>query len=247
MGSNGDKRRIWPTAAVLTLSLLAHAALMLLPLPGPRQDSPRRDRPTMVVDLAPGRAKRAAETPERTAEPEPKTERSPPEQMQQPQDPQEPQATEPADAAQSALASSAPAETPAEAAPPDATTTADRMQAQLLNAARTLGRESEQDGEVNGLQYNETPALPSQPGWLNQYTGMVRPSIGRWQGNDGSRNARVVTDSGRAFCIRTRAPTIAEVFNPWMSSAVGMMRGCGRERPRTADGENPWLRRPGAE
>lgn len=242
MGSNGDKRRIWPTAAVLTLSLLAHAALMLLPLPGPRQDSPRRDRPTMVVDLAPGPTERAAETPQGLPEPEP--ERSPPEQMQQPQ---EPQATETADAAQSALASSAPAETPAKPAPPDATTTADRMQAQLLDAARTLGRESEQDAGDNGLQYNETPALPSQPGWLNQYTGTVRPSIGRWQGNDGSRNARVVTDSGRAFCIRTRAPTIAEVFNPWMSSAVGMMRGCGRERPRTADGENPWLRQPGAE
>ncbi|WP_376690005.1 hypothetical protein [Wenzhouxiangella sp. EGI_FJ10409] len=242
MGSNGDKRRIWPTAAVLALSVLAHAALMLLPLPGPRQDSPRRDRPTMVVDLAPGPTERAAETPQGL--PEPEAERSPPEQMQQPQ---EPQATEPADAAQSALASSAPAETPAEAVPADATASADRMQAQLLDAARTLGRESEQDAGDNGLQYNETPALPSQPGWLNQYTGTVSTSIDQWKGMDGSRNVRFVTASGQTYCVRIRPPTICETFNPGMSSAVPMIRDCGRASPQAPELDNPWLRQPRAE
>lgn len=242
MDSKRRDKRAWPTAAVLALSLLLHAALLFLPLPGPRHESPLRDATTMIVDLLPRPAERAAETPERVPEPE-----QPPSEPERMQRAEEPAPAEPEVAAQSPAEEPAPTESTVAPALPDTATTADRMQAQLLSTARALGREAERTGVDDGLQYGAAPTLPSQPGWLNQYTGRVTASIDRWKGNDGSRNARVVTGSGQVFCIRTRAPTIAETFNPWMSSAVGMMRGCGRERPRAPDGENPWLRRPGSE
>ncbi|RFF32821.1 hypothetical protein [Wenzhouxiangella sediminis] len=239
MDSKRRDKRAWPTAAVLALSLLLHAGLLFLPLPGPRHESPRRDAPTVTLDLLPRPAERAADNPERLPEPE----QAPPEPTQRTAEPDSP---EPEVAAQSPAKEPAQAEAePAVApAPPDTTATADRMQAQLLSAARALGRESERAEDDKGLQYEAAPALPSQPGWLNQYTGPVTASIDRWKGNDGSRSARIVTGSGQVFCIRTRAPTIAETFNPWMSSAVGMVRDCGRERPRAPDGSDPWVRRP---
>lgn len=223
---------------MLSLSLLLHAALLLLPLTGPRFESPRRDSPTMVVDLVPRPGEREAESPERPSEPE----RPPPREQRQKQ---EPQAPEPADTAQPQLVPSAPAELLPAPDPPGAAATADRIQAQLLNTARTLGREREQVEKGTGLRYNQAPSLPSQPGWLHQHTGRVNPSIDRWKGNDGSRSARVVTGSGQVLCIRTRAPATAEIFNPWMSAAVPMVRGCGRERPEAATSEIPWLRSPG--
>jgi hypothetical protein len=241
MDSKRRDNRAWPTAAVLAVSLLLHAGLLLLPLPGPNHETTRRDAPVVTLNLLPRPAERAAENPERLPEPE----QAPPEPTQRTEEP---------DSSEPEVAAQGPAEEPAQAAklpvapaPPDAAATADRMQAQLLSAARALGRESERTEEDKGLQYQAAPTLPSQPGWLNQYTGRVTTSIDRWKGNDGSRNARIVTGSGQVICVHTRAPTIDEIFNPWMSSAVGMMRGCGRERPRAPDGENPWLRWPGSE
>lgn len=118
------------------------------------------------------------------------------------------------------------------------------IRAQLLGAARELGRGVEQPEKGQGLAYRGVPDLPSQPGWLHQYTGLVAASVDRWKSNDGSVSARLVTGNGQVFCIRTRAPTIAETFNPWISSAVPMVSKCGRERPEAPDGTDPWLRRP---
>lgn len=223
---------------MLSLSLLLHAALLFLPLAGPRFESPRRDSPTMVVDLVPRPGEREAESTARPSEPE----RPPPREKRQTQ---EPQAPESADTAQPQLVPSTPAKLLSAPNPPGAAATAGRIQAQLLNTARTLGRESEQVEKGAGLRYNQAPSLPSQPGWLHQHTGRVSPSIDRWKGNDGSRSARVVTGNGQVLCIRTRAPTTAEIFNPWMSAAVPMMSSCGRERPEGVDREDPWLRSPG--
>lgn len=238
MDSKRRERHALPAAAVLTVSLLLHAGLLLLPLPVPRQQTPRPEFSPMIVDLVAGAVDH---TPERE-ETRPPPEESPPNEPEPlaEQAPPETQGTQRATAQ-----SSSRRETQPLPASPAAAARSERIQAQLLSAARALGRESEHAGEEKGLQYDAAPALPSQPGWLHQYTGRVTPSIDRWKENDGSRNARVVTGSGRVICVRTRAPTMAEIFNPWISSAVPMMRDCGRERPDGVAGGDPWLRSPG--
>lgn len=237
MESTNREKRAWPAAVVLVVSMLVHAALLLMPLPAPRHESSRLDEPRMVVDLLPRPTDSPAESPERLPEPE-----QPPRAETRP--------LQEAAAAGSEMAAQPPARRPS---PPDtadapasssADATAERVQAQLLSAARTLGRESERAEEEKGLQYDAAPTLPSRPGWLDQYTGRVTPTVEQWRDNDGSRNSRIVTASGQVVCVRTRAPTIDEVFNPWMTSAVPMVRGCGRERPDSLDATNPWLRRP---
>lgn len=229
MDSNGDKKSLWPAAGVLTLSVLLHLSLLLLPLPGPDLDEPPTEAPTLRVDL--------------TAWPPspPATEPDPP-------------APEPADSNQAvaeemASEDEAPEEPATDFPPPEHADTADSpnpraIRGQLLEVARKMGRESEATDDSPGLEFGSVPELPSQPGWLNQYTGRVTPSLDRWQGNDGSRNARVVTGSGQVVCVRTRAPTSAEIFNPWMSVAVPMASSCGRERPRPVDRSDPWHRTP---
>jgi hypothetical protein len=237
MESKRRERRAWPAAAVLLLSLLLHGALLFLPLPGPGPDSKLPATPRISVDLV-ERPRPEDRTPEpRDPSPRPRETGRVPQEEEAEATPEKTAArpVAPADPSSAAAATTRP--------PPD------RIRAQLLGTARELGREteSERTGQPEGLRYSRTPALPSQPGWLNRYTGPVETSIDRWRGNDGSRSARIVTGSGQVFCVRTRAPTMSEIFNPWMSSAVPMVSGCGRERPDAPDPANPWLRRPGTE
>lgn len=230
MDSNGDKKSLWPAAGVLTVSVLLHLSLLLLPLPGPDLDLSPSEAPTLRIDL--------------TARPP-----SPP--ATEP-DPLAPEPADPDQAVAEEMASEdeAPEEPVTDSPPPEhADTTASpnprAIRGQLLEVARKMGRESEATDDSPGLEFGSLPELPSQPGWLNQYTGRVTPSLDRWQGNDGSHNARVVTASGQVVCVRTRAPTTAETFNPWMSVAVPMASLCGRERPQAPDPEDPWVRSPG--
>ena len=230
------KQSVWSAVAALFLSLLLHAALLLVPLPALKPEPPRHAKPTMVVDLLPQPTTHAPEFSERLPEPK----RPEPEETQRPEDPKP---SKSAVAAQS-LEESTQTEPPIATVPSKATATADRMQAKILSAARTIGQQSEQDGEDDGLQYDTVPALPSRTGWLNQHTGRVDPSVDRWRGNNGSTNARIVTASGQVFCTRRRMPTMEEIFNPSRSSEVTMIRRCGRERPAAPDRSNPWLRAP---
>lgn len=225
-------------AVALTVSLLLHAGLLLLPLPGPRQQTQRPELTPMIVDLVAAPVDHTQAREER----QPLPGESPPDE---PTRSAEQESFETRRTQRTSAQSSGMRETQPVLASPDAAARSEQIQAQLLSAARALGRESENVGEEKGLQYDAVPALPSQPGWLHRYTGRVSPLINRWESVDGSQNARVVTGSGRVICVRTRAPTMAEIFNPWMSSAVPMVSVCGRERPDAVASGNPWLRSPG--
>lgn len=227
-----------PALAVLALSLLLHAGLLLLPLPDIEQRKDQRgERPLSVrllerpatAEPARSKAEPPSSRPEREAEVDPRPLQGP--------DEQDSPATRPP------ASSLAGAEAPAEPSP---ATSARTMRTQLLSAAAAIGREREQDKKDSGLQYDAIPALPSRTGWLNQYTGRVEPSVDRWRGRDGSRSARVVMAGGQVLCIDTRAPTTADTFNPWMSSVVPMVHDCGRQNPQALDPESPWVRRPRA-
>ncbi|QKK02163.1 MAG: hypothetical protein HND55_05520 [Pseudomonadota bacterium] len=186
----------------------------------------------MIVELASRPNEPAPESPDLA----PESQESAPEQEAP---------NEPALAAQAPSEPFEPADNASTPAPPDAPPPADRIRAQLLSAARALGRESEEVEVEDGLGYKKAPVLPSQPGWLHHYTGRVTASIDRWNGNDGTRNARIVTASGLVLCIRTRALTATEFYNRWASVAVPMISDCGRERPQPVDRSDPWVRAPG--
>ncbi|NBB93098.1 MAG: hypothetical protein GVY32_08025 [Gammaproteobacteria bacterium] len=245
MDSRRRQTRVRPAAAVLVLSLLLHAALLLLPLPGPRPQSAPPGSPSVVVELI---------APPRAAEPDPPPD--PPPERPEPAEPTPENAASAQDVASAETSDTGnadPDDPPAETASAaeeiarESTPSTTGIRTQLLRAARELGRQEEATEDATGLRYREAPPLPSRPGWLDQYTGRVAASIERWQGSDGAHSARIVTGSGQVVCVRTRAPTTAEIFNPWMSSAVPMVRDCGRERPEAPDAADPWLRRPRAD
>jgi len=241
MSSKRERQRVWPAAGVLAISVLAHVALLFLPLPGPRHETAGPEPSSLRVELVARQL--SPETPAQTPEPPQSPERAP-------EEPTEPDRTRPDQTADFDETSSSEPAPPASATSPAAAAAQPRagaIQAQLLSAARNLGRESAQSEDGRGLTYQRVPDLPSQPGWLHQYTGRVTSSVDRWQGNDGSRSARWVTGSGQVLCVRTRAPTAAEIFNPWMSTAVAMVHGCGREKPEAPAPNDAWVRRPGAD
>ncbi len=222
---------------MLSLSLLLHAALLLLPLTGPNNKIPRRGAPMIVLDLLPPKTEPSPESKDQR----PKPERSPPKEGQQPGEPNEPEArAKPQDTAEQSITR----ETPSAPDPATPSASTERVQARILTAARALGRETERTGEDKGLQYDSVPDLPSGVGWLNQYTGRVRPSLDRWRSNDGSMNSRIVTASGQVYCTRTPMPTMEQIFNPSMGGAATMIWRCGRERPEPLDEADPWVRRP---
>jgi len=229
MDTNREGKRVWPAVSVLALSATLHLLLLLLPLPGPRQQAARPQALPLTVTL-PDRAsvRQPSEAPP-----------TPPEQIEQQEiaKPEERQASadlpEPDSVAR-----------PEPGAPSRSGSEPESIRAQLLEAARNLGRDREQTEDDGRLAYRQLPDLPSQPGWLDRYTGRVSPSIDRWRGSDGGSSARIVTGSGQVVCVRTRAPTSAEIFNPWMSLAVPMVRLCGRERPAPPERSDPWQRLP---
>lgn len=239
MDSKREQQRIWPAAGVLAISVLVHVALLFVPLPGPRHETSGPAPSTLRVELV------ARPSPTPTPEEAPAAPQPPEPVSGEPAQPNQP--TPPGQAAPETAASSEPTSEPA--SPSSAVAVPEpgpeTIRARLLGAAHQLGREHEKTGEARDLTYRDIPELPSQQGWLHHYTGRVTTSIDRWRGNDGSSSARIVTGSGQVVCVRTRAPTTAEIFNRWMSAAVPMMSRCGRERPEGVDRADPWLRSPG--
>lgn len=238
MGSKRQRKRIWPAAAVVAVSVLLHLALLLIPLPATRHAAPQPESSNPRISLVepPPRPRPAVDTPLPSQPPDPVRET--------------PAAVDPPPPQEAAAEDSPPGS--GRGAGDDASTAAggsteaapEAIRAQLLGVARTLGREVEHPGNGRGLDYRSVPELPSPAGWLHRHTGRVDPSTDRWRGNDGSRNTRIVTGSGQVACVGTRAPTIDEVFNPWMSAVVPMVHRCGRQRPRAPERHDPWLRRP---
>jgi hypothetical protein len=244
MPRSGDRKPARRTFAALVVALLFHAGLLMLPLPLPQTEH-RDDGPAaLTVELVARTAETTATSV--SARPEPELP-DPPE----PHLPESPAKARPESDPQSVVEKGETRVTrPGSVQATGINVTeqnaasAEHLRARLLEEAGAIGRRLEQGESEPTLEYARVPDLPGRAGWLQRYTGRVAPSIDRWRAGDGSRSARLVTGSGQVICVRTRAPTIDEIFNPWQSSAVPMMRDCGRERP-TLDAGDPWLRRPG--
>lgn len=208
---------------VVLVSLALHLLVLALPLalPTPREDT-SADALTLV-SLPPPQAETIKETPAPTipAEPEETETSQPPLPSPQPL-PESPR----------------PPETTGEPHVPDATV----LQRQTLSAARRIVRRENDDNSA-AKPFARVPRLPSRPGALDAWLGTVTPRIDRSVRADGQTDARIVMADGQVICAHRRAARIEEVFNPWMSTAVAMMRDCGRERPDAAsNGNDPWQR-----
>ena len=112
----------------------------------------------------------------------------------------------------------------------------------VLASVRELHGELEIPKEPDILQPHSVPALPAQPGWLNDHVGMVEAGWERWQNADGTRESRIVMANGQVVCGRARAPVPSEIFNPQFALNIMAFRLCGRERPEPVDRTDPWLR-----
>lgn len=88
----------------------------------------------------------------------------------------------------------------------------------------------------------QSPRLPFAPGWINGYVGQVRASRAVWREASGEIAARLVSADGRVTCGRMEAPEPWEIFNPSLSARVMRFYSCGRERPLSAAHEDPWMR-----
>lgn len=101
--------------------------------------------------------------------------------------------------------------------------------------------DANQIGSLSGL--GQVPRLPGSTGWMDAHLGPVTTGTERWQGADGSMSSRTILASGQVVCTSVRSPTMDEIFNPWMSSALSMLKNCGRERPHAfQDPHDPWQR-----
>ena len=129
--------------------------------------------------------------------------------------------------------------------PPDErpSQTADLRQ-QILELAGQVESEP-RNGHETLNEISRLPRLPGNTGWMNRFVGTVATGREHWQDLDGSIHSRTVLSSGQVVCTAIRPPTMSEFFNPWMSTAVVMMRNCGREQPADhADSQDPWRRTP---
>lgn len=209
---------------VVLVSLALHLLVLALPLalPTPQEDT-SADALTLVSLPPPQVEETIKETPAPTipAEPEETKTSQPPSPIPQPL-PDSPRLPEMA----------------RDTNPPDATI----LKRQTVSAARRIVRRENGDDPAPE-HFAPVPRLPSRPGALNARLGTVTPRIDRSLRADGQTDARIVMADGQVVCAQRRAARIEEVFNPWMSTAVAMMRDCGRERPDIdAAGNDPWQR-----
>ncbi len=126
--------------------------------------------------------------------------------------------------------------------PPVVDASTESFSQHILASVRQLHGQIEPAEASNILQAQPIPALPDQPGWLNDYVGSVKPSLDQWQNSDGSRETRMVLANGQVICGRAQAPTVAELFNPQFALNIMTFRHCGRERPKPIDRTDPWQR-----
>jgi hypothetical protein len=213
-------------AMILAFSLLVHAVLLLWPIehePSPGQ--PATNRISLVAPPVPptpiASEPVAAEAPS-------------------PSDPPPPEETTLTEASETPDPVHDAQPEPAVPATPDAV----EIRRQALQLAGENAVDSEGDVEST-LSFRAVPRLPGATGWMDQHVGNVAASREHWRSADGGLHSRIVTASGHVVCASIRAPTMQEFFNPWMSSAVTMLRSCGQERPQSIDSSDPWQRRAG--
>ena len=115
-----------------------------------------------------------------------------------------------------------------------------RLQAQLPEVIEGL-EPKESKPEPLTYQDRSNPKLPGGPSLFDQWMGSVSPSLDQWSEGSGAANARVTLASGDIICIKKRAPTTAELFNPWSSIAVPMSRICGKAKRDKVNLSDPWL------
>lgn len=123
------------------------------------------------------------------------------------------------------------------------------LRATLLDQVRSLPSEAGRDGTRRlpwASSGDPLPGLPGARGWLSAYVGTVTPSAHTWTDTDGSNRGHYVMADGTMICTRRRAPTSDELMNPWKSTAVTMVSGCGRQRPEAPDFSDPRVRPPPA-
>jgi len=214
-------------ALVLALSLLVHAMLLLWPVkydPVPRQ--PGTNRISLVAP---------------PPRPAPTLSESPAIESPSPDDTTAPSEITPADTSETRPPPDEASSEPAERHTPDAT----EIRAQALRLAGERATDNDDEGDSSTLSFRAVPRLPGATGWMDQHVGTVTASREHWRSADGGLHSRIVATNGRVVCASIRPPTMQEFFNPWMSSAVPMLRSCGRERPPPADNNDPWHRRAG--
>lgn len=212
---------------MLLLAAGLHGVLLMVGWP----ERPRQSPPALAVDWI----RLAVPEPDPPGIPEPETALEPPRPAPQPET-----LPSPIDQAPEAVATepeSRPEPGPESEVPrPAAAVLRQRV---LIAAAASVPATEPRDPGISGAP---APRLPDAPGWLNDYVGTVRPGAESWQEADGSTSSRVVLAGGQVLCGRQRAPSMDEIFNPWMSAAVTTWRACGRERPAPVDRSDPWVR-----
>lgn len=115
------------------------------------------------------------------------------------------------------------------------------LKAQLSDVISELNPIEAPSGEAR-YTGKALPKLPGAPSLFDGWMGPVKPTLDQWSDAGGARNARLTLANGDLVCIKQRAPTTQELFNPWMSVAIPMTRLCGRKTPQTPDLTDPWLR-----
>lgn len=208
---------------VVLVSVGLHLLVLALPLalPSPEEDA-AADALTLISTPAPLKKTSKAAAPPQTVPEEPERAETPPPPAAPQPLPEPPQLSETAGGTE----------------PPDATV----LKRQTVSAARRIARR-ENSHDPAPEYFGQLPRLPSRPGALDAWLGTVTPRIDRSVRADGQTNTRIVMADGQVICTHRRAARIEEIFNPWMSTAVTMMRNCGRERPDSdADSNDPWQR-----
>lgn len=213
--------------AMLLTAILLHAMLLWVVVPTSRPAEQTR-LGLQWMELAP---------PEPLLQPEP--EPAPEPEPVRPHEPR-PRASTPTPISPPEPAAKAPADSEL---PP---VSAQRLREQTLIASRAQIDQAQPESAP--LEPRAVPRLPGTTGWMNDYVGTVNAKVEFRREADGSQSARVVMPSGQVLCGQARAPTMAESFNPWMSTQLMMWQTCGRERPRASESDDPWQRsrgRPG--
>lgn len=234
MKQSGEQRpsEKWLLAAIGG-SLLLHGSMMLVPY-WQQPAAPDAGRTIRLVSSAPFSQPEPETIPEQEPLPEQETIVEPP----VPEPSPAPTTTEPLPI----VALPAPASRESTDEPADNQSSVEPFSQQVLASVRELHGGLEIPKEPDILQPHPVPALPAQPGWLNDYVGTVEAGWERWQNADGTRESRIVMANGQVVCGRARAPVPSEIFNPQFALNIMAFRLCGRERPEPVDRTDPWLR-----
>ncbi|MFW5927215.1 MAG: hypothetical protein ACOCSR_04110 [Wenzhouxiangella sp.] len=209
---------------VLLVSIGLHLLVLALPLTRPGPERHTRDNALTLVSTPPPSAPQESSA----TDPEPEI----PQRPERSETPPPPAPIPPAESDSPRLP-----ENTRQGASPDAL----RLRRQSMAAARRIANGKNESRNMPE-HFGRPPRLPSRPGALDSRLGSVTPRLDRSVRADGRTDTRVVTADGQVTCARRRAARIEEIFNPWMSTAVAMMRHCGRERPDVAAGDDPWQR-----